>query len=112
MNRQLIILGLALLLLGCTDKGVEPKTSAQPVPVAQASLEPGVVAVFFTEGTTLQEAQTLVESLGLSFKFAPTGTPLNGVLSVPVGSEDEWVVKLKTYPIVKSAGRIGVISQQ
>ena len=60
----------------------------------------------------MEEAEQLVKDLGLSFEFAPTGSPLSGVISVPVGSEDEWVVRLKTYPIVKSVGRIGVVTQE
>jgi len=101
-----------VLLVGCTDLGVEPKSSTTSHPEAQVSDVPGVVGIFFTDGTTTEQAEQLVIDLGLSFTFAPTGTPLNGVVSVPIGSEDEWVVKLKTYPIVKWAGKIAVVTQQ
>jgi hypothetical protein len=110
MNRQLMILCLGLLLLGCSDLGVEPKLSSHSA--EEVSVIPGVVWAIFAEGTTPQDAEQLVNSLGLSFDFGPKGTPLSGEVSVPIGSEDEWVVKLKTYPIVKSAGRMGVVLQQ
>jgi hypothetical protein len=112
MNRVLLILLVCVVLLGCRDQGVEPQPPPVSHPGPEVSLCRGVVAVIFTEGTTAEEAEQLVKDLGLSFKFAPTGSPLSGVISVPVGSEDEWVVRLKTYPIVKSAGRIGVVTQE
>ncbi len=108
MNRLLLI--VCLSLLGC-DLGVNPEPEPTPTypPIdTHNALVPGVVGVFFTDGTTVEQARQLVDSLGLSFKFAPSGTPLNGVVSVPEGSEDVWVVKLKTYSIVKTADRIVV----
>jgi hypothetical protein len=110
MIRQCVICSLGLVLLGCTDLGGAPETApTEPIIERHDELFPGVVGVFFTEGTTVEQAEQLVSSLALSFKFAPTGTPLNRVISVPVGTEDEWVVKFTAYPIVKSAERIGFI---
>ncbi len=109
MARSLILLFICLALFGCTDLGVEPKPPlAMHGDDIAVGVVPGVVGVFFTDSTSLQQAEQFVKDLGLTFKFAPTGTPLNGVVSVPVGSEDGWVVKLKTYPIVKTADRIVV----
>jgi hypothetical protein len=110
MNRQLIILGLALLLLGCTDKGVEPETPSNSHPGREVGVYQPVVGLTFIEGTAPQEAEDLVNNLGLSFESPPTGTPLRAVVSVPVGTEDEWVLKFKTYRIVKSASRLYVVS--
>lgn len=112
MNRQLIILSIGLLLLGCTDRGVEPVSPSNPPPVLEPGFYTPVVGLTFIDGTTPQEATLLVNSLGLTFKSAPTGTPLRAVVSVPAGTEDEWVAKFSTYSIVKSASRLAVISQQ
>jgi hypothetical protein len=110
MMRVLMILCVSLLLLGCKDQGVgvqpEPGTSPHNEPVS--TLVPEVVGVVFADGVTTQEADQFVSSLGLSFKFAPTGSPLSGMVSVPAGSENQWVEQLKTYSIVKSASRITV----
>jgi hypothetical protein len=108
MTRLLLIVCLALL--GC-DLGVtsetEPTATNPPVDT-HSTLVPGVAGVFFTEGTTAEQARQLVDSMGLAFKFAPSGTPLNGVVLVPEGSESDGVVKFKSYPIVKTADRIVV----
>ena len=111
MNRQLMALSICLLLLGCTDRGVEPVSPSNPPPVREVGVYTPVVGLTFIEGTTPQEAVQLVDSLGLSFNSAPNGAPLRAVVSVPVGTEDEWVAKFNTYPIVKSATRLMVISQ-
>jgi hypothetical protein len=110
MNRQLMILCLGLLLLGCTDTGAEPESRPESHPGREVGVYSPVVGLTFIEGTTPQEAEQLVNSLGLSFKSAPTGTPLRAVVSVPVGTEDEWVVKFKAYPSVKYAERLMTIS--
>ena len=111
MNRQLMILSIGLLLLGCTDRGVElVSPSSNPPPVREVGVYTPVVGLTFIEGTTPQEAVQLVDSLGLSFKSAPAGAPLRAVVSVPAGTEDEWVAKFNTYPIVKSASRLAVVS--
>jgi hypothetical protein len=57
---------------------------------------PGVAGVFFGDRTTLEQVRHLADSLGLSFKNGPSGTPLNGVHSVPVGTDDEWGAKFKS----------------
>ncbi len=72
----------------CCDMGRNPRPAPIPQPYHRTYIEPGVVAVLFTEGTTAQEAEQFVNNLGISFKFAPTGSPLNGVISVPVGFRD------------------------
>jgi hypothetical protein len=110
MIRQLMILSFGLLLLGCTDRGVEPESPSNSHPGREVGVYHPVVGLTFIEGTTPREAEQLVNSLGLSFESAPTGTPLRAVVSVPVGTEDEWVVKFKTYPIVKSASRLAVVT--
>jgi hypothetical protein len=109
MVRFEILLISGLILCGCKDMGVQPEPAPKRVVVTHSWLCPGVVGVFFTEGTTLQEAEDMVKDLGLSFQYPPTGTPLNAVISVPVGTEDQWIVQIKVYPIVQTAVRIGVV---
>jgi hypothetical protein len=111
MIRHLQILFFSLLLIGCADQGsipVAPDTPTGPPNESHTSLVPAVVGVFFSERTTPAEAEQLVKDLNLTFKFPPSGSPLNAVLSVPIDSEDRWVERLKNYPIVKWAGRIAV----
>jgi hypothetical protein len=111
MIRHLQILFFSLLLIGCVDQGsipVAPDTPTGPPHENHTSLVPAVVGVFFSEGTTPAEAAQLVNDLNLTFKFPPSGSPLNAVLSVPIDSEEQWVEKLRAYPIVKWAGRIAV----
>ena len=111
MIRHLQFLFISLFLVGCADQGlipVAPDTPTGPPHESHTSLVPAVVGVFFSEGTTPAEAEQLVKDLNLTFKFPPSGSPLNAVITVPVDSEDQWVEKLKAYPIVKSAGRIAV----
>ncbi len=108
MNRPLIPLFICLTILGCTDMGIEPEPAREPVE-SYGQPVPGVIMVHFTDGTTLEQAEQLIKDLGLSFKVPPTGTPLNGVVPVPIGTEDEWVAKLITYPIVKSASRVWLV---
>jgi hypothetical protein len=111
MTRRLQILFFPLVLIGCADQGsipVGPDTPSGPPNESHTSLVPAVVGVFFSEGTTPVEAEQLVKDLNLTFKFPPSGSPLNAVLSVPIDSEDQWIERLKTYPIVKWAGRIAV----
>ncbi len=106
MISRLHILFLLFALAGCADQGSIPVTPPKTPVGRQTSLVPGVVAVFLTDGTTSAEAEQFLKDLNLTFKFPPSGSPLNGLVSVPVDSEDQWVEKLKTYPIVKYAGRI------
>jgi hypothetical protein len=111
MKNCLHILFFSLVLIGCADQGVTPVAPTipdWPPTESHTSLVPGVVGVFSSDGTTLEQTEQLVRDLNLTFKFPPAGSPLSGVISVPIGSEDQWVEKLKTYPIVKSAGRIAV----
>jgi hypothetical protein len=83
--RYVMILSFCLVLFGCTDRGV--------------------LGLTFTDGTTPQQAEQLVNHLGLSFQTAPAGTPLRAVIFVPVGAEDEYIEKLEAYPTVKRASR-------
>ena len=108
MIARMQILFLLFALIGCADQGSTPVTPTETPIESHSSLVPGVVGVFFSDGTTLAEAEQLVKDLNLTFRFPPSGSPLNGVVSVPIDSEDQWIAKLKTYPIVKSAGRIAV----
>jgi len=111
MIRRLQILFFSLVLIGCVDQGsipVAPDTPTGPPNESHTSLVPAVVGVFFSDGTTPTEAEQLVKDLNLTFKFPPSGSPLNAVVNVAVGSEDQWVEKLRVYPIVKWAGRIAV----
>jgi hypothetical protein len=62
----------------------------------------------FVQGATVEEAQELIAALDLSFNVAPWGVPLTALVAVPVDSEDHWASVLRTYAIVKSAGRIMV----
>jgi hypothetical protein len=108
MMSRLQILFFLFALIGCADQRSTPVTPTEPPIESHRPLVPGVVAVFFSEGTTPAEAEQFLKDLNLTFKFPPSGSPLNGVVSVPIDSEDQWVTKLKTYPVVKSAGRIAV----
>lgn len=106
MIRVLCLFLVALPLLGCSDMGIEPKPlTGSPTDVV-VGVVPGVVGVFFTPGTTVEQAEHLVKELNLEFQFPPRGNPVIGIVSVPVGSEDEWVKRLKTYAIVQSADRV------
>jgi hypothetical protein len=97
---------VALPLLGCSDMGIEPKSfTGSPTDVVMGAV-PGVVGVIFTSGTTVEKAERLVKELNLEFQFPPRGNPVNGIVAVPVGSEDEWVIRLKTYAIVESVDRV------
>jgi len=107
MYRPLVILFSCLLLLACREKEVDPHRGSSP------ALIPGEVELTFAEGTTTAEAHKFMSSLGLTFKSgvssfskdAPEETMLLATVAVPVNSEDLWVKRLLTYPIVKSAGR-------
>jgi hypothetical protein len=109
MISHLKILFLLFTLIGCADQGtipVAPTIPDEPPTESSTTVVPGVIGVIFTEGTTLGQAEQLVKDLNLTFKFPPTGSPVSGVLSVPIGSEDKWVEQFKTYAIVKSADRV------
>jgi hypothetical protein len=108
MKSCLQILFLLFVLIGCADQGVTPVAPIQSPPERHSSLVPGVVAVLFADGTTSTEAEQFLKGFNLTFKFPPSGSPLNAVVSVPIDSEDQWVAKLKTCSFVKSAGRIAV----
>jgi hypothetical protein len=108
MVTRLLILFLLFALIGCADQGLTPVTPIQSPPERHSSLVPGVVAVLFADGTTSTEAEQFLKGFNLTFKSPPSGSPPNGVVSVPIDTEDQWVERLKTYPIVKSAGRIAV----
>jgi hypothetical protein len=100
---------LLFALLGCADQGTTSVTHIEPSPPhvgSHSSSVPGVVDVLFSEGTTSVEAEQFVKDLNLTFKTPPSGSFLFAVVSVPVGTEDQWVVNLLRYPIVRSAGRI------
>jgi hypothetical protein len=90
------------------DQGEEPVVPAMPPAEGYTSVVPGVVGVFFVEGTDTSAARQFIEGLGLSFQFPPTGSPLLGVVVVPVATEDAWVARLKTYSVVKAADRVYV----
>jgi hypothetical protein len=112
MKGHLSILLFLLLLVGCADQGSTPvpAQSTPPRPEGHGGVEPGVVDVLFIEGTTTEAAEQFVRDLKLTFKSAPSGPLLFAVVRVPVDTEDQWVEKLLSYPIVRSAGRIVVAS--
>jgi hypothetical protein len=105
---SLFLLTSALTLLGCTDMGEEPPAPSRPQPIDYTTIVPGIIGVFFKPGTTVEQADQLVKDLGLSFKFDPTGDPVNGVVVVPIGTEDHWITQFKTYAIVQFADRVCV----
>lgn len=88
--------------------GEEPAVPAKPLPTDHTSVVPGVIGVIFKPGTTVEQAEQLVKDLNLEFKFRPSGDPVNGTISVPVGFEDWWVAQFKTYSIVHLADRVWV----
>ncbi len=109
MKDCLHILFFSLVLIGCVDQGstpVAPTIPDEPPIESSTTVVPGVIRVIFTDGTTLGQTEQLVKDLNVTFKFPPTGSPLSGAISVPIGSEDQWVERFKTYAIVKSADRV------
>jgi hypothetical protein len=111
MKNCLHILFFSLVLIGCADQGVTPVAPTipdEPPTESSTTVVPGAIGVIFTEGTTQAKAEQLLKDLNLTFKFPPTGSPLSGVISVPIGSEGQWVEQFKTYAIVKSADRVWV----
>ena len=113
MSPRFSILLVALIFASCSDLGTPPvapdRPPESPEYPAWSPLVPGVVGVRFTDGTTIDDAERFVRHLGLTFKYPPGGIPLSAAISVPRGTEDEWITELRFYPIIESAHRIVVI---
>jgi hypothetical protein len=106
MFRPAVILFSCLLLCGCNSQERHPEPFGPRIRFHATGLVKGEVSVNFQDGTSLADARKLISDLGLSFKSGPGGPLMMGMVVVPVDSEDQWVKKLLTYPIVRGAGRL------
>ena len=108
MKHQLMILCIGLALLGCKDQGIAPLPESAIPYYSPQSAVPQTVVVGFVDGITFQQANAFLDSLSLSWflRPSPDASPVEGIVSVPLGLEDYWVEQFKTYPIVTYSGRL------